>query len=263
MKLIDTHSHPYFAQFDADREKVLESAFTVCEAIVSVGAGIPESREAVKLAQDNPRIFASVGIHPHDIFRDKLEDLKPLAFQPKTVAIGECGLDYKSSHQTSLGQDKEQPVDKEKQKEVFTYQISLANELKLPVIIHARECWEDLIPLLKKLRPNSGLVHSWTGGLKEAEEIFELGLHISFSGMLTYPANEHIRLVAKMAPSDRILVETDAPFLPPQPVRGQRNEPSNVKMVAEKLAEIREVSLEEIASVTSANAKRLLSLPTL
>jgi TatD DNase family protein len=269
-ELIDTHTHPYFEHYDEDREKVLARSFEVCQAILCVGAGIPESRKSVELAAKYPGVYASVGIHPHDISRDNVLELDALASLPKVVAIGECGLDYKPlglRHEAKLSGDKIDPVhglrpiDKDKQKEVFLYQLDLADKLNLPIIIHARDSWEDLIPLLKGAPPKKGLVHSWTGGLREADEILKLGLHISFSAMITYPANEAIRLIAKMIPEDKMLVETDAPFLPPQPLRGQRNEPANVKMVAEKLAEVRGTSLDEVAASTSANAAKLFKLP--
>lgn len=258
-KLIDTHCHPYFGQFDQDRREMLERTFETCEAIISIGASLKDSRKSIALAQTDLRIFASVGIHPHELGDDPHE-LISLAAHPKVVAIGECGLDYKPSHQTSSGEAKDQPVDKAKQQELFRFQLELAKAAGKPVIIHARDCWEDLIPLLKEVKPATGVIHSFTGGLKEADEIFNLGLHISFSGMLTYPANDRIRAVAQMAPAERILVETDAPFLPPQERRGQRNEPGNVKMVAEKLAEVRGTSFEEVATLTTANAKSLFRL---
>ncbi len=251
-KLIDTHCHPYFGHYDQDRTEMLERAFEVCETIIAVGSDIDESKKSIELAADNQHIFAAVGVHPHATSDPTLLD--QLANAPKVVGIGECGLDYKPYQ--------DQPVDKLRQQESLRYQIKVANQHHLPIIIHARECWEDLIPILTELQPQSGLIHSWTGGLKEADQIINLGLHLSFSGMLTYPANDHIRAVAKMAPADKILVETDSPFLPPQPMRGQRNEPANVKIVAEALAELRGVSLDEISALTTANARRLFSLKT-
>ncbi|HET7713752.1 MAG TPA: TatD family hydrolase [Patescibacteria group bacterium] len=251
-KLIDTHCHPYFGHYDEDREEMLRRAFEVCEYVISVGSDTNESKKSIELATEHPNIFASVGIHPHAAETCDPNHLKDLLTKPKVVAIGECGLDFKPYGN--------QDINKDPQKNVFKAQINLANQANLPVIIHARDCWEDLLPLLKETPPRSGLIHSWTGGLKEANEIISLGLHISFSGMITYPANHHIRDVAVMAPADKILVETDAPFLPPQGLRGQRNEPGNVKMIASVLAEIRGVTLEEISAVTTANAKRLFKL---
>ena len=255
-QLIDTHCHPYFGHYDQDRDEVMKRTFETCTAIICVGAGVHESGRSVELAGRYGQVYASVGVHPHDIDRDDVRELDALAALPKVVAIGECGLDYKED--TVHGS---RPVNKAKQAEVFRYQLNLADKLDLPVIIHARECWEDLIPMLKEAQPKSGVIHSWTGGLKEADEIIKLGLHISFSGMLTYPANSHIREVAAMAPLGKIMIETDSPFLPPQSLRGQRNEPGNVKMVAEKLAEIRDVGFDEIAQVTTANARQLFNLP--
>lgn len=257
LKLIDTHAHPYWDKFDPDRQEMMERTWETCEAIISVGAGLKDSHQSLTLAQTDSRIFASVGIHPHEL-EDDPHELISLAAQPKVVAIGECGLDYKTDPVHPQSQ-----VDRDKQQEIFRFQLGLAEAAGKPVIIHARECWDDLLKLLQEIKPKSGIIHSWTGNLKEADAIFNLGLHISFSGMLTYPANEHIREVASMTPAEKLLVETDSPFLPPQPLRGQRNEPSNVKMVAEKLAEIRGVSLDEIAQITTANARQLFNLPEL
>lgn len=252
-KLIDTHCHPYFGHYDQDRGEMLTKAFDVCEYVISVGSDILESRKSIELAKEHFNIFASVGIHPHAAGSSDPSQLIPLITSPKVVAIGECGLDFKPHGNLE--------INKKIQQELFRAQINLANESGLPVIIHARDCWEDLIPLLKEVTPKAGLIHSWTGGLKEADEVIRLGLYISFSGMLTYPANHHIRAVAAMAPQGRILVETDSPFLPPQEMRGQRNVPGNVKIIASALADIRGVTLEEISAVTTANAKRLFKLP--
>lgn len=252
-KLIDTHCHPNAGHYDQDRDEMLAKTFEVCEYVISVGSNILESKKSIELAAANPNIYASVGIHPHAAGDSDPKNLMELITKPKVVAIGECGLDFKPYGNTEIHIDR--------QIKVFTSQINLANEADLPVIIHARDCWENLIPLLKEVTPKAGLIHSWTGGLKDADEIIKLGLYISFSGMLTYPANHHIRAVAAMAPQDMILVETDSPFLPPQELRGQRNEPSNVKIIASALADIRGVTLEEISAVTAANAKRLFKLP--
>lgn len=252
-KLIDTHCHPYFGHYDQDRDEVLTKTFEVCDYVISVGSNILESKKSIELAARNRDIFASVGIHPHAAGDSDPNNLMELITKPKVVAIGECGLDFKPFENIE--------INKERQIKVFTSQITLANEAGLPVIIHARDCWDDLIPLLKEVTPRAGLIHSWTGGLKEADEVIKLGLYLSFSGMLTYPANHHIRAVAQMAPQDMVLVETDSPFLPPQQLRGQRNVPGNVKIVASALADIRGVTFEEISAVTTANAKRLFNLP--
>lgn len=251
---IDTHAHLYYDRFDPDRTEMMVRTWQNCEAVVCIGAGIESSLKSIDEASKDPRVFASVGIHPHET-QDDPNRLRELAQNPKVVAIGECGLDYKIDpvHPHSV-------VDKKSQQDQMQTQIKLANELNLPVIIHARNCWEDLLPLLKNAPPKSGVIHSWTGGLKDAQGIFELGLHISFSGMLTYPANDHIRQVAALAPIDRIVIETDAPYLPPQAVRGQRNEPAFVKLTAEKLAEVRGVEVEAVGQATTNNAKKLFRL---
>lgn len=251
MKLIDTHAHLYYDRYDQDRRELLERTWETLDAVICIGADLKSSQQSIDQAATDPRIFATVGIHPH--VNEPPDQLKKLAANPKVVAIGECGLDYKPYLGT--------PVDKAAQQRSLWTQIELANELDLPVIIHARDCWEDLVPLLKKIPPQSGVIHSFTGGLKQANELINLGLYLSFSGMITYPANEHIREVARMVPLELIVVETDAPYLPPQSLRGQRNEPAFVKMTAEKIAEVRRVSLDEIATATTQNAISLFRLP--
>jgi TatD DNase family protein len=253
-KLIDTHVHLYYSHFDHDREQVMERTWKVCEAVICIGADIKSSKETLRLAEQDARIYASVGIHPHESHEDP-GVLEELARHPKVVAIGECGLDFKLDpvHPNS-------GLDKKAQLRSAKMQIELANKLGLPIILHCRDGWSELIDLLREAKPKAGLIHSWTGRVVEAQALFELGLYISFSGMLTYPANEHIRQVARLAPLDRLLLETDAPYLPPQALRGQRNEPANVKMTAEKLAEVRQAQYEEIVAATTENAKKLFSI---
>lgn len=258
MKLIDTHAHFDFSQYDSDLAEVMDRAKEVCEAVITIGVDVKTSSNAVGLAKENDFVYAAVGVHPHETdvdVEEVINKLRDLAKEPKVVAIGETGLDFKSD---PVYADAE--INKSKQIELFKAHIELANEIGKPVIVHARDCWEDLVPLLREMKPNAGVMHSWTGDLKQAKEILDLGFYISFSGMLTYPKNEELRDVVGEIPIDKIVVETDAPFLPPQSKRGQRNEPAHVKEVAEKLAELRGVSLEELASVTTENARRLFAI---
>jgi TatD DNase family protein len=257
MKLIDTHAHFDFSHYSDDRSEVMARSREVCEAVVTVGVDIETSKNAIKLAQENDFVYAAVGVHPHvaSISLVELDELRGLARQSKVVAVGETGLDYKIGPSQS-----DVVINKMKQKELLKSQVELANESGKAVIIHARDCWEDLIPTLKLLKPKTGVIHSWTGDLGQAEDILSLGLHISFSGMLTYPGNDKQREVAKEVSLKRVLLETDAPFLPPQSRRGRRNEPFYILEVAEKLAEIKGLSIEEVARETTANARRLFGI---
>lgn len=257
-KLFDTHAHFDFSQYEEDRAEVMARAKDVCGSVVTVGVDIETSEKAAHLARENDFVFAAVGVHPHEIVMDVGEvigELKKLAGQPKVVAVGETGLDFKSDQV-----HREAEANKERQIELFRVQVELAKELNKPVIVHARDSWEDLIPLLKEMKPRAGVVHSWTGNFEQAKEILDLGFYISFSGMLTYPRNEGLRNVAREVPLERIVIETDAPFLPPQSKRGQRNEPAYVKETAEKLAEVRRLTLEEVSEKTTENATRLFSI---
>lgn len=252
MKLIDTHAHLYYDHYDQDRDEMMRRTWDYLEAVVCVGANLDSSKQSIAEAAKSEHVWAAVGVHPHESHQS-LDQLKELAQHPKVVAIGECGLDYKPL--------RDQPLDQKQQQISLRTQVELANELELPVIIHARDCWEDLIPLLQELKPNSGVVHSFSGALKEANELIKLGLLLSFSGIITYPANEAIREVVKLIPIDKFVIETDAPYLPPQPKRGQRNEPAFVKMTAERIAEVRGISLDEVAESTNRNAVTLFRLP--
>jgi len=258
MKFIDTHAHFDFSHYDADRNEVIARAREVCEAVITIGVDIETSRKALLLAQENDFVWTAVGVHPHETDVDitgVMAQLKELVGNDKVVAVGETGLDYKTDPVHG-----DVTINKEKQQALLKAHIELANEMGKPVIVHARDCWEDLVSLLKEAKPKAGVIHSWTGDTDQAKEILDLGLYISFSGMLTYPRNEYIREVAREIPLERVVLETDAPFLPPQPVRGQRNEPAYVKMTAEKLAEVRGMGLEEVATVTTENAKRLFGI---
>ena len=254
--LMDSHAHVQTRQFDKDRDAVIQAAFDAGVARILVpGIEVETSRSAVELAACYPgRIFAAVGVHPHDATEftpDTLTDLRKLAKEPGVVAIGETGLDYYrnlSPHET--------------QRATLMAQIDLARELDLPIILHNRESHEDMIALLKEHGAGvHGVFHCFIGDQAMARDALDLGFYLSFAGPLTYPANETLREVAAWAPEDRILIETDSPYLTPPPHRGKRNEPKLVALVAQKLAEARNVSLERIAEVTTQNAATLFRLP--
>jgi TatD DNase family protein len=253
---MDTHAHVQTRQFDKDRAAVIQAAFdTGVERILVPGIEVETSRLAVELASHYPgRVFAAVGVHPHDatdFTPEALMTLRTLAVEPGVVAIGEAGLDYYrnlSPHET--------------QRAALSAQIDLARELELPIILHNRESHEDMIALLRARGAGvRGVFHCFIGDRAMARAALDLGFYLSFAGPLTYPANETLREVAAWAPEDRILVETDSPYLTPPPHRGKRNEPKQVALVAQRLAEARGDSLERIAKVTTQNAATLFRLP--
>jgi TatD DNase family protein len=254
--LIDTHCHVQMRQFTADRERVIASAFSggVGRLIVP-GTDVETSKAALDVAKQYAgRIFAGVGVHPHDastLTPQALIELRALAQQPAVVAIGEIGLDYYRDLSP-----------RDIQRDALVAQLGLARELDLPVIVHNRESHDDMIALLRAHGTGvRGVFHCFIGDRAMANDALNLGFYLSFAGPLTYPRNEELRDVAAWAPSDRILVETDSPYLSPQPLRGKRNEPQHVALVAHTLAQTRGVTDEEIADLTTRNASNLFRLP--
>lgn len=249
--LVDSHTHVDAPQFAADRAAVIAAAFAAgVTRIVDAGCDLSSSEAAVALAQRYPgQVFAGVGIHPHEAktFTDETPvALRVLAARPGVVAIGEIGLDYYYMHSP-----------REVQQEVFVQQLTLARELDLPVIIHNRDAHEDLIALLRAHGQGvRGVLHCFSGDLILARKGLDLGLYISFAGPLTF-RKSILPEVARHIPLDRVLIETDSPYLSPHPLRGKRNEPRNVVLVAGRLAEIRGLPFAEIAIRTTANAQAL------
>ena len=278
--LVDSHAH---LEVIDDLEGTLDRAKDAgVSKILAIGASIETSKRAVeisdKLSTDDLAIYAAVGIHPKDGRADVekfdllrcFETLKQIAGSfNRVVAIGECGLDYylgsrgpSIRFRTSQGlgtSDK----DKEFQTKLFEGQIKLAADLGLPLIIHCRNAWDDVFKLLTinhKLLPNRGVFHSWTGDWEVAQKALGLGFYISFSGIVTFKNAREIQEVAKKAPLERILIETDSPYLSPEPFRGRKNEPKNVKITAQFLAKIRGLPFAKIADVTTGNAEKLFRL---
>lgn len=257
---IDSHAHLDGPEFDSDRDEVIQRARAAgVSSILNVGTGDPHSgafERAVELADKYQDIYAAVGIHPHDarLFDDKTEQrLTGLIEQsPRVIAWGEIGLDF---HYDNSPRDA--------QLEVFRRQLQLASNATLPIIIHTREAEDETIEILKTSWAGSGLpgiMHCFSGSLQLAQQAIALGLSISFSGIVTFKKAEALRAVAEEVPIDRLLIETDCPFLAPIPFRGKRNEPAYVVEVARCLAGLRELSLEEIARVTTENFVRLFKL---
>lgn len=253
-ELVDTHSHLDFDPFDEDRDLVIERAVTAgVRRIIVPAIDLNNSLEVLSLAERNDSLYAAIGIHPNSSadWRDEWVDrLRLMADHPKVVAIGEIGLDYyrEWSPQST-------------QKKAFSAQVSLAGELGLPIIVHNRLADADVLQILERAKKAwgelVGVLHSFSSPWKTAVSAVEMGFYIGFTGPLTYKNAGELREVAAKIRLDRVLIETDSPFLAPQQFRGKRNEPAFVIQVAAKLAEIRSVTVDEIARQTTANAERL------
>lgn len=258
--LIDTHAHLDDARYDADRDAVMARAREAgVGAFITIGCDLATSRAAVELAARHPGVYAAVGVHPHDVKRIEdgwYDELRRLAGHEKVVAYGEIGLDYHYNHSPP-----------KLQRERFREQIGLARELHLPVIVHTREAQEDTVAILREERADQmgGVFHCFSGDTWLAREALALGFYLSFSGVLTFRNAAPLQAIAQTVPLDRLLVETDCPYLTPVPHRGQRNEPAFVKLVAEKIAEVRAsrqpLTVEEVERITSDNARRLFKIP--
>ena len=258
--LIDSHAHIDGPEFDADREQVVERALAVdVQVILNVGTGDPHSNafeRAVALGEENPAIYTAIGTHPHDarLYDDLAEQKtrKLIGESARVVAWGEIGLDF---HYDNSPRDVQMTV--------FARQLRAASELTLPVIIHTREAEEQTIEILKTEYSKSsrrGVFHCFSGSLGLARAALDLGFMISFSGIVTFKKADALREVARYIPLDRLLIETDCPFLAPIPYRGQRNEPAFVTEVAKCLATERGTSIADIASATTANFLRLFEI---
>ncbi len=252
MRLIDSHAHLNFPQFDADREAVIARARKAgLVAILNVGTDLASSRAAVKLAEKYDFLYAAVGVHPHDartLTPTVLDELRRLARHPKVVAIGEIGLDYYRDLSP-------RPM----QQWAFADQLALAAELGLPVVVHSREAHDDVLATLQGW-DGVGVLHSYSAGPERLEEVLELGFYIGISGPVTFPKANRLRAVAATVPLERLLVETDCPYLTPEPHRGRRNEPAYVQYVVEAVARARETSPKAVARATADNARRLFGM---
>jgi TatD DNase family protein len=264
MGLIDSHCHLDFPQFDADRDEVLARAVEAgVTAIINPGADLESSRRAVALAERYDNVYAAVGVHPHDastLDPQVLAELRQLAAHPKVVAIGEIGLDYYRDLSP-----------RPQQRAAFDAQLALAADLKLPVIVHQREAAADVSPtcvgdVLAALRAwaagshPGGVLHAFSGDEAMADEAVTLGFFIGLGGPLTYKNARRLPELVPHLPLDRLLLETDAPYLPPHPYRGQRNAPAYLVLVAQRLAELRGLPLEVLARQVTENTRRVFRL---
>ena len=254
MEFFDSHSHYNDEKYDLDRKELIEAIYnegitkTVC-----VGYNVEKSQEALKIAKENHFMFATCGISPNDIddyVENSLKKIEEIAENEKIVAIGEIGLDYYWNKDN-----------KELQKEVFIKQIELANKLDLPIVIHTRDAYLDTIEILKQNIVNKkGIFHCCPLNQELIKDALKLGYYISLSGVITFKNVKDADEIINMIPEDRLLIETDSPYLSPQPLRGIRNNSMNVKYVAEKIAQVKGKTIEEIADITNKNAKRIFGI---
>jgi len=250
--LTDTHCHLYYTDLKFDLPGVLDRAEKLgVTRFICVGTNLDDTKECQKLSEKYENIYFSAGVHPHDakdVSSDYLKQIQKYSQYDKMIAVGEMGLDYFRNISPP-----------EVQKNVFREQLNLAQELEKPVIFHNRDADEDVIKILSEFPDVMGVAHCFSSNLKTAKAFLDLGYYISFSGNLTFK-NSHLPDVAKKIPLDKLLVETDSPFLSPVPFRGKQNEPGRTRFVAEKLAEIHDLPLEEIAKHTTENAIKLFRI---
>lgn len=251
--LIDTHCHLDDEKFNNDRESVIQTLTqNGIGFVINAGADFETSTKALELATKHPNVYCTLGQHPQgaeNLTPEFIEFIKQNAEYKKVVAIGEIGLDYYYL-----------VTEKNIQKEMFIEQLKLANNLNLPVVLHIRDAWGDAIEILKNnkhLLNNSGVVHCFSGSQEIAKQVLDLGLYIGFDGPITYKNAGKLLDVVKMVPLNRILIETDSPYLTPQEFRGQRNEPKFVKFVAEKICELKNITQEELENTLLQNVKNL------
>ena len=255
--LVDSHCHLDSSDFDADRDEVIERAVEAgIEQLVSIGTGEgpPDMEAGIRMSERYPMLLATVGVHPHDagkVTEPILNRVSDLLAHPKVIAIGEIGLDYHYDFSP-----------REAQKQVFIEQMRIAAQRRRPIIIHTREAWEDTFALIEEhWAPFNlpGIMHCFSGTQKEATRALALGFYLSFGGIVTFPKATDLQKVAATAPLDRILLETDSPYLAPVPKRGKRNEPAFVSYTAQKMATLRNMTLEEVATATTANFKTVIA----
>ncbi len=250
--LIDTHTHLHDPQFDTDRETVIQRARQDgVNLMITIGTDLETSRQAVELTERYDFVFATVGVHPHEVKTiqdNSYQALEQLAQHPKVVAYGEVGLDFYYMHSP-----------KDLQQRHFREQIRMAKRLGLPLVIHTRQAPKETLAILREEKADEigGVFHCYTGDLPTAQAAMSLNFFISFSGILTFLKALDLQEVARQIPVESLLIETDCPYLAPIPYRGKRNEPSYVRHVAEKLAQLKAFSYEELTQITSQNTRKL------
>ncbi len=251
--LIDTHAHIQFDTYESNLDALISSAIQAdVNYIVCPGIDLESSRQAIHLAEQYETVFAAVGVHPHDcedLPSDWLHQIEEMAAHQKVVALGEMGLDYFKEY-----------TPREKQREVFHQQLELSESLDMPVVVHNREADEDLEALMADYGRGNGVLHCFTSSLAFAERMVSRGYHISFTGIATF-GNKTVEQAIMGLDLSKIMVETDSPFLAPVPYRGKTNEPAYVRFVAEKVSELKNIPVEEVARITTENAIQFFRLP--
>lgn len=252
-ELFDTHSHILDARFDNDREELLAHLPKLgMYGLVEIGTTVQDSKEAALLASRVPYVYAAAGVHPHEAKNapdDYIEKLGIIAQSEKVVAIGEIGLDYHYDFSPRNVQQK-----------IFSEQLELSILLNLPVVIHMREATFDMLSILREHKGIFGVMHCYSGSAQTAEQLLDIGFFISFTGAVTFKNARKTVEAASVTPVDRLMGETDCPYLSPEPVRGRRNDPSNVRYVLQKLAEIKSISYNEMCEANLKNAKGLFNI---
>jgi len=250
MRIIDSHAHYDDSSFDADREEILRELFSgeICK-IVNIGCSVKSSYSSVKLAEEYVGIYAAVGLHPDAADEiDRINEIRSLCDNKKVVAVGEIGLDY---HYEEHGRDI--------QKKAFEEQLKLAAELDMPVVIHSRDAWEDTMELLRKYRPK-GVMHCFSGSAETAREIVAMGMYVGFTGVVTFKNAKKALKALEAVPLDRLLVETDCPYMAPEPNRGKRNYSGYLPYTIAAMAAVKGVSPDEMAEITAENAESLFGI---
>lgn len=255
MKLFDTHAHVYDKAFANDRDSMMEGVWQVCDYVVCPAEDLETSRAALAMAKKYPHMYAAAGIHPQLTNKATDEELAAICELAKTedkiVAIGEIGLDYYYLYSEI-----------ETQKVWFARQIEMAKELDLPIIIHDRDAHGDVLSILQEHKGDAlrGILHCYSGSLEMAKELIKLGFYISFAGPLVFPKSTKLKEIAKVLPLSKMLVETDSPYLTPPPFRGRRNDPSKVQYVAEEIARLKEIPVQDVIDATHQNALDIYQL---
>lgn len=256
IKLIDTHAHYDDEAFDSDRDELLQGLFEQSVSkIITVGCSVDRWQPTIELTEKYSGMYGALGIHPEDICNlpeDYIDRLRELAALPKIKAIGEAGLDYRY-----------EGFDRERQTEVFRSQIQLADELSMPLIIHSRDSTEDTLKILRETKPKKAVVHCFSGSAETAAELTDMGLYISFTGVLTFKNSKRAAAACEAVPIDRIMLETDCPYMAPVPYRGKRCDSSMITETAARLGEIKGMTAETVIEVCNENAERFFGMNSL
>lgn len=250
MRWTDTHCHlnhpDLYAEWHAALFRAQQSGV---QRLILIGYDLESSRRAVELAEQSDALYAAVGIHPHDAAQcdtDSLQTLRELAAHPRVVAVGEIGLDFYRNLSP-----------REAQYEAFHAQMQLAQSLSLPVVIHCREAYEEVLSILAQYPAVQGVLHCFSGTAEQAQQGLELGYYLGIGGVVTFKSAESLRAIVRDMPRDRLLLETDAPYLAPHPYRGKRNEPAYLPLIAQQVAALWDMPLEQLSEITEANTQRL------